>query len=1085
MAVQLSIQKRLGLILVITSLFTGLLVVGLFQMAKGARFHYLNALHLKHVLELTEHIEPSVQGLPVVPDLRRMVNDIRQQPVECLQIVNGFDRAVMRLIGTGIAIDLCEQDIAEADRLLAGLNRYERGQMDADTLYAQLRDGCTQFRKNSDQFLQPITATTDFIISGTFSLFAVLATAMLLGTLLLMRGIAVTLHRQRQMESGLRESEERWKFALEGAGDGVWDWNIATGEVLYSKRFKEMLGYAEHEITENLYVHPFTVSNAALEARTAALLLRNQMLQMALSGSPEKAKLLADDIIVLDGRVRKNLAAVREGFLGDLEKVDEAERQLQRWESVRTRTVELVSRGARDQAVALITGDNAVVFDGLFGAIDEIVDYARRRAENFVREGEQESVTTIRLTGLLLAGLVAMIGLAGFIVVRRVAATLHREQGMESALRESEERWKFALEGAGDGVWDWNIAADEVLYSKRFKEMLGYAEHEFSNRLQEWQERVHPDDLPRVMAEVQAYFEGRTADYVSEHRMRCKDGSWKWILDRGMVVSRDAAGQPLRMIGTHADVTERKNNEVALQESRARLAGIIDSAMDAIITIDQTRRIVVFNHASEVMFRIRAADAIGGYLDQFIPERFRAEHGAQILNFGVTGATKRAMGRAGTVQGLRADGEEFPAEAAISRAEVDGKFLLSVVLRDITGRVAAEEERQLLESELRQSQKLEAIGTLAGGIAHDFNNVLGAILGNVELARQDLGGEHPALESLEQIRKSGERARDLVQQILIFSRKQTQQFCDLALGAAVAESVKLLRAAIPAGVALETTLADTPLYVHADESQMHQVLLNLCINAWQAMEGHAGRIDIGLEAVDLDAVTAARLPGLQAGRHAHLSIRDDGQGMDEVTQTRLFEPFFTTKPVGQGTGLGLAVVHGIVQAHHGAIAVQSAVGKGTTFDLYFPLVEAPAQVAVQSPQPVVQGAGKRILYVDDDTAMTHLVCRMLERCGYKVSGYEQAEEALAAVRADPSAFDLVVTDYNMPKLSGMDVARELARIRVDLPVMLISGYVTDELREAARQVGVRHIVYKPNTVRELCETIEQVFRKQAAEAQQA
>jgi len=719
MAVQLSIQKRLGLILVITSLFTVLLVVGLFQMAKGARFHYLNALHLKHVLELTEHIEPSVQGLPVVPDLRRMVNDIRQQPVECLQIVNGFDRAVMRLIGTGIAIDLCEQDIAEADRLLAGLDRYERGQMDADTLYAQLRDGCTQFRKNSDQFLQPITATTDFIISGTFSLFAVLATAMLLGTLLLMRGIAVTLHRQRQMENGLRESEERWKFALEGAGDGVWDWNIATGEVLYSKRFKEMLGYAEHE---------------------------------------------------------------------------------------------------------------------------------------------------------------------------------------------------------------------------------------FSNRLQEWQERVHPDDLPRVMAEVQAYFDGRVAHYAIEHRVRCKDSSWKWMLDRGMVVSRDAAGQPLRMIGTHTDITER---------------------------------------------------------------------------------------------------------------------------------VTAEEERQLLENELRQSQKLEAIGTLAGGIAHDFNNVLGAILGNVELARQDLGGGHPALESLEQIRKSGERARDLVQQILIFSRKQSQQFCDLALGAAVADSVKLLRATIPAGVALETTLADTPLYVHADESQMHQVLLNLCINAWQAMEGQAGRIDIVVEAVELDAATAARLPGLQAGRHAHLSIRDDGQGMDETTQTRLFEPFFTTKPVGQGTGLGLAVVHGIVQAHHGAIAVRSAVGKGTTFDLYFPLVEAPAQVAVQSPQPVVQGAGKRILYVDDDDAMIHLVCRILRRNGYQASGQEDAEEALAAVRADPSAFDLVVTDYNMPKLSGVDVARELARIRADLPVMLISGYVTDELREAARQVGVRHIVYKPNTVEELCETIGEAMQGRA------
>ncbi len=711
-----------------------------------------------------------------------------------------------------------------------------------------------------------------------------------------------------------------------------------------------------HAVTEELYVHPFLVSNAALDARATALLLRNQMLQVALSGSPESMARFSAEVDSLDGQVRADLATVREGFLGDPTIIDEAERQLARWSDIRNRTVSLVLQGDRDQARDLITGSNATFFEGLFGAIDEVVEYARSRAGRFVEEGDRDAVAAIRLVGFALAGMVAIIGLAGLTVVRRVSAVLHREQGMESALGQSEDRWKFALEGAGDGVWDWTIPTGEVLFSKRLQEMLGYADEEFPHRLEEWKERVHPDDLPRVMTEVQECLDGKTLHYATEQRVRCKSGEWKWILDRGMVVSRDQEGTPLRMIGTNSDITER---------------------------------------------------------------------------------------------------------------------------------VAAEEKRRQLEHQLRQAQRLEAIGTLAGGIAHDFNNILGAILGNVELARQDVGHDHPALESLVQIRKSSERARDLVQQILAFSRSRAQPFDTLSLGEAVEESVRLLRATLPAGVALETSITTTPLRVRGEESQLHQILLNLCINAWQAMEGRPGRIGIQLDEVVLDAAAVASLPGLQAGRHAHLSICDDGKGMDEATQARIFEPFFTTKPVGQGTGLGLAVVHGIVQAHRGSIVVQGTEGAGTRVDLYFPLVEDPLSPAVPASPSGTVGHGRRIVYVDDDGAMTYMVRRVLERAGYRVSAFERAEDAVAAVRADPSAFDLVVTDYNMPTLSGIDVAREVARIQADLPVLLISGYITDDLREEARQIGVRHIIDKPNTVNALCEAIGQVLQSHEPGSRQA
>lgn len=396
---------------------------------------------------------------------------------------------------------------------------------------------------------------------------------------------------------------------------------------------------------------------------------------------------------------------------------------------------------------------------------------------------------------------------------------------------------------------------------------------------------------------------------------------------------------------------------------------------------------------------------------------------------------------------------------------------------DITERVHAEADRNQLEAQLLEAQKMEAIGTLAGGIAHDFNNILGAIIGNAVLARQDVGAGHRALVSLDEIYKASQRAKDLVQQILTFSRKQPQQLQIRPLGPVVEDAVKLLRSTLPAGVELAASISDIPLYVHADATQIQQVLLNLCTNAWHAMDGRAGRIEIGLETVALDAAAVSTLPGLQAGPHVCLSVSDNGCGMDAATQARIFEPFFTTKAVNRGTGLGLSVVHGIVKAHHGAISLESVPGAGTTFRIYFPAIAGPCAEAL--PKPAVagsaRGSGQHVLYLDDDEAMVFLVTRMLEGFGYRVSGYEIAEQALAAVRAAPGDFDLVVTDFNMPGLSGLEVAQELARMRPDLPVVITSGYITEELRANAHQAGVRHLIYKPNTVDTLCEIIQRLL----------
>lgn len=405
--------------------------------------------------------------------------------------------------------------------------------------------------------------------------------------------------------------------------------------------------------------------------------------------------------------------------------------------------------------------------------------------------------------------------------------------------------------------------------------------------------------------------------------------------------------------------------------------------------------------------------------------------------------------------------------------------LVRVAMTDITDRKAAESDLRRFEAQLRDVQKMESIGTLAGGIAHDFNNILGAILGNVALAQQEVGEGHPASTSLGEIHKASLRARNLVQQILTFSRREPQELVTQPLRPVVEETHQLLRATLPAGIDFDIELTDAPLHVLADATQLQQVLMNLCTNAWHALKDGAGRISVGLDAVTLDLSLSQRLGGAPPGPYAHIWVRDTGVGMDAATRARIFEPFFTTKPVGQGTGLGLSVVHGILAAHHGAVAVDSALGQGSTFHLYLPAVDPPSASAGASDDPAatgqIRGHGEHVLYVDDDETMVVMVERLLERCGYRVTGYQDPQAAIVAVRDHPDAFDFVVTDFNMPEFSGLDVAHEMARICPDLPVVISSGFITDELRDEARLAGVHSLLEKQNTFQDLSRLVGRIL----------
>jgi len=534
-----------------------------------------------------------------------------------------------------------------------------------------------------------------------------------------------------------------------------------------------------------------------------------------------------------------------------------------------------------------------------------------------------------------------------------------------------------------------------------------------------------------------------------------------------------AANQSLQ-----AEITERMQTELALRSSEARHRALVESSPFGIL-VHQHDRLVFVNPAAVVLLGATAAgELLGRPIMDFIHPDSR--HSVRERVQAIRGRGESAPPR--LQKFVRLDGSVIDVEIQGAPVSFQGAPAVQNSFHDVTERRQAEEVHASLEAQLRESQKMEAMGILAGGIAHDFNNIIATIMGNTMLAKTDLQARpEDTLVSLEEIDKAAQRAKDLVQQILIFSRKGGQTLTVQPVRPPVEEAIKLLRSTIPAGVEFVVTYAETPLYASVDSTQIGQVLINLCANACHAMKDSAGRIEIELAEVWLDHTAAQISPNLHLGQYVRMSVRDNGSGMDEATRARVFEPFFTTKGVGVGTGLGLSVVHGIVRTHQGAITVESAPGKGTTFAVYLPAVAAPAEAErVAEAAPFVSaGQGKRVLYVDDDESLVLLVPRVLQRLGYHASGYLTGQNAVDAVRAAPDEFDLVVSDYNMPGVSGLDVATEVRSIRPDLPVVIFSGYVTDQLRADALQAGVREVISKANTVDDLCQSIHRLLSTEA------
>jgi PAS domain S-box-containing protein len=638
----------------------------------------------------------------------------------------------------------------------------------------------------------------------------------------------------------------------------------------------------------------------------------------------------------------------------------------------------------------------------------------------------------------------------------RVAAELDRVRG-EEALRASEASYRAIFEASEDAIFihDWDTGAI-VDVNPKACQAYGYTPEEIK--------RITVADLssgehPYTVEEAQKYLDrARSEEPVRfEWHRRNRDGSLHW--DEVVMKKAVIAGKP-RIVAFTREITERKHSEEALRASEEHYRAIFNASADGLLLRDADFRAVDVNPAFLALTGYAREEVIGERRVITMPVH-DIEHAHELQRRAIAGEKVHIEGK-----GLRKDGTHYDCEVDLSAMQYQGRPHVLGIVRDISARKQAETRREQLEAQLRQAQKMEAIGQLTGGIAHDFNNLLTSIMGYVVLAteRESGHGDAKLAKYLEQAHLSCVRARDLIQQMLTFSRGQRGEPRPLSLPPFVKESVKLLRSSLPTTIEIETDLGREIPAVLLDPVQLDQILLNLCINARDAMGG-IGTIRVAARSLRANELVCASCRQIVTGKFVELSVADSGPGIAPAVVDRMFEPFYTTKEVGKGSGMGLATVHGIVHEHGGHVIVDTAPGGGATFGVLFRPLQAegadplaPSETQRTPPRQSLRG---HVMVVDDEDAVAEFMRDLLESWGLEVTSLTTATEARQLFERDPSRFDLVITDQTMPRMTGMDLAREMLARRADLPIILYSGFGEGIAQDQTLAAGIRALVKKP------------------------
>ncbi len=649
--------------------------------------------------------------------------------------------------------------------------------------------------------------------------------------------------------------------------------------------------------------------------------------------------------------------------------------------------------------------------------------------------------------------------------IQTVVRDITERKRAEEALQQSHERFRALAEATFEGI-AFTEAGRILEVNDQLARMLGYGKDELIGT--EVSSVIFPEDRRRVLENIQ---KGRES--IIEHRFIRKDG---------VVIAVEAHGKPFTYEGRGIrvtalrDITERKRVEEALQKAHDELelrvqertselqrqAELLNLTHDAIIACDLNHRVLFWNRGAEERYGWTNDEVKGKATDdllQTVYPRPRQEIEQELLLRGWW---------EGELTDTTRDGRKvIVASRQALRRDEDGKPIAILEINsDIT-------EQKRIEEQLRQSQKMEAVGTLAGGIAHDFNNILAALIGFTEMALDDVDQGSRLERNLQRVLKSGIRARELVKQILAFSRTTAKERKPLELSSVVEEAIKLLRASLPSSVDLRFIVESESGTVLADPTQIQQIVMNLCTNAVHAMEDR-GLLKLTLSDFSFESPREAPAPDMQPGAYLRLSVSDTGHGMSKEVMGHLFDPFFTTKGPGQGTGLGLSVVHGIVKSHGGAITVESEPGKGSTLTVYLPRLERKTASETDKETSAPTG-NERILFVDDEGLIVEMAEGMLKGLGYRVVSKTDGREALDLFKANPEGFDLIITDQTMPHMTGVELAQEMIGMRGDIPIILATGFSHRVDADSARAAGIRAFVMKPLTRSEIAHTIREVL----------
>jgi len=632
---------------------------------------------------------------------------------------------------------------------------------------------------------------------------------------------------------------------------------------------------------------------------------------------------------------------------------------------------------------------------------------------------------------------------------------------------ETREEFRTFSEFASDCVY-WRAPNKTILYiAPPCLQVTGHSPDEFYASPELLDSLVHPDD--RLLWKNHSHpADGDRSPKVLQHRIVTKQGETRWVTHVCRCVC-DKAGTFLGVRGSYYDITEFRRAEQALREHEQRCGRITETLRDSLFTVR------IENGHPVQTIHSPASVAVTGYtpeecsLDpnawiQMVHEEDRAAFEGQVARVLSGQETQPLEHRIRRKDGLTC----WVRTTLVPHYDSQGNLL------SYDGLVLDLSEQKRLEAGVRQGQKMEAIGTLAGGIAHDFNNILAAIVGYTQLAREDVPEDRRVQANLEEVLKAALRAKDLVRQILTFSRQKEEERTPLSIGSLVKEALRMLRASLPTTVEIRQHIKCKSDFVLADPTQIHQVLMNLCANAAHAMRERGGVLGISLEDIDVDSDAAGKHPDLEPGPYVNLTVSDTGCGMTPGVREKIFDPYFTTKKTGEGTGMGLAVVQGIVKSYQGSIEVHSEPGKGTTFRVFLPRIESPVKPETKTPDVVPEGS-ERILFVDDEAALANLGKYMLERLGYQVESKTSSIEALEAFREQPDRFDLLITDMTMPNMTGTELAREITGIRPKLPVVICSGYSDLISEEKAKAMDIREFIMKPVIKRDIARAVRRVL----------